>query len=143
MTTVSFRVHLTSGTAGKQELRLGEAPPKPAPVGRVPRVSRLMALAIHCDRLVRSREVKDFAEIARLAGITRARMSQITNLLNLAPEIQEELLFLPRTAEGRDPLAEQHLRKVTQMVCWRAQRTAWPPLVPPMPRMGGLASDGA
>lgn len=125
MTTVSFKVHLTNGPAGRQELRLGEAPPKPVPVGRVPRVSRLMALAIHCDRLVRSGEVKDFAEVARLAGITRARMSQITNLLNLAPEIQEELLYLPRVTSGRDPVGEQHLRAITLLSNWEEQRARW------------------
>jgi len=34
--------------------------------------------------------------------VTRARVTQIMNLLNLAPEIQEWLLFLPRVEEGRD-----------------------------------------
>lgn len=139
MTTVSFKVHLTNGPAGKQELRLGEAPPKPIPEGRVPRVSRLMALAIHCDRLVRSGEVRDFAEIARLAGITRARMSQITNLLNLAPEIQEEILYLARVTDGRDPVGEQHLRRITQTSCWRTQQRGWNSLM--TPGSDGAASD--
>jgi hypothetical protein len=131
MTTVSFKVHLTNGPAGKQELRLGEAPPKPIPEGRVPRVSRLMALAIHCDRLVRSGEVRDFAEIARLAGVTRARMSQITNLLNLAPEIQEEILFLPRTREGRDALGESDLRELLGADFeWARQLQKWSSLRP-------------
>ena len=35
--------------------------------------------------------------------VTRARMTQIMNLLNLAPDIQEELLLLPPVTEGRDP----------------------------------------
>lgn len=125
MTTVSFKVHLTNGPSAKRELCLGEAPPKPLPQGTIPRVSRLMALAIHCDRLVRSGEVKDFAEIARLAGITRARMSQIMNLLNLAPEIQEEILFLPKTTQGRDPVVEQDLRRVAAVSTWCTQRKEW------------------
>ena len=48
--------------------------------------------------------VENQTEIARLGHVTRARVSQILNLLNLATEIQEELLFLPRTLAGRDPI---------------------------------------
>ena len=90
--------------------------------GRVPRISRLMALAIHIDELVRSGEIKDYAEAARLGNITRARMSQITNLLMLSPEIQEWLLFLTPTARGRDPVVEQTLRPVCGERNWLRQR---------------------
>lgn len=130
MTTVAFKVHLTAGPANKRELKMGVAPPKPRPEGRVPRVARLMALAIHCDRLVRSGEVKDFAQIARLAGITRARMSQIMNLLNLAPEIQEEILFLPRTLEGRDEVNESDVRPLAVGCTWARQLQEWQSMRP-------------
>jgi hypothetical protein len=89
---------------------------------RVPRISRLMALAIHIDELVRSGEIKDYAEAARLGNITRARMSQITNLLMLSPEIQEWLLFLTPTARGRDPVVEQTLRPACTERSWLRQR---------------------
>ena len=54
------------------------------PVGRVPRISRLMALAIRMEGLVRTGRVKDYAELARLGGVSRARVSQVLNLRNLA-----------------------------------------------------------
>ena len=63
--------------------------------GRPSRIACLLALAHRFDELVRSDTVKDYAELARLGHITRARVSQIMNLLNLAPEIQEYLLWLP------------------------------------------------
>jgi len=47
---------------------------------------------------------------------------QIMNLLNLAPDIQEELLFLPRTLKGRDPIRERHLRPVAAVLDWGKQR---------------------
>jgi hypothetical protein len=53
---------------------------------------RLMALAIHFDRLIRDGKVKDYAEVARLGGVTRARVTQVMNLLSLAPAVQEALL---------------------------------------------------
>lgn len=53
-----------------------------------------MALAIHFDGLIRQGLVKDYADLARLGGVSRARITQIMNLLNLPPTEQEELLFL-------------------------------------------------
>jgi hypothetical protein len=64
--------------------------------GNLPRISKLMAFAIRFDGLVRSGEVRDYADLARLGYVTRARITQIMNLLNLAPDIQESILFLPR-----------------------------------------------
>jgi hypothetical protein len=81
-----------------------------------------MALALRLQRLVRSGEVSDYADLARLGHVTRARVTQIMNLLNLAPDIQEELLFLPRTVKGRDPIRERYLRPIAAVLDWRKQR---------------------
>ncbi len=75
-------------------------PPRPAAcvlvaAGRLPRIARLMALAIKFDGMIREGVVTDYADLARLGLVTRARMTQIMNLLNLSPDIQEEILFLP------------------------------------------------
>ena len=51
-----------------------------------------MALAIHFDRLIREGKVKDYAEIARLGKVTRARVTQVMNLLGFSPDLQERLL---------------------------------------------------
>lgn len=53
-----------------------------------------MALAIQFNEIICSGEVKDQAELARLGRVSRARLSQIMNLLNLAPDIQDQLLWL-------------------------------------------------
>lgn len=123
---VTFKVHLGRGPESRIELREGEAPVVVTPPpGRVPRVAKLMALAIRFDGLVRSKQVRDFAEIARLGHVTRARVSQIMNLLHLAADIQEEILFLPRVEAGDDPITERHLRPITRVYDWRDQRRAW------------------
>lgn len=113
--------------AGKSlELRAGDAPAVPdAPVGRVPRVARLMALAIHFEELVRNGDVADYATLARLGHVTRARISQIMNLLTLAPDIQEEILYLPPTTRGRDTLHLHQLQPIALMPAWSRQRTMW------------------
>ena len=62
---------------------------------RIPRITRLMALAIKLQNMVDCGEVRDYADLARLGYVTRARLTQIMNLLLLAPDIQEHLLSLP------------------------------------------------
>ncbi|WP_339748247.1 hypothetical protein [uncultured Rubinisphaera sp.] len=54
-----------------------------------------------CKPLVR---YAHYAEPARLVYVSRARMTQIMNLLNLAPEIQEAILFLLQVEQGGDPV---------------------------------------
>jgi len=66
-----------------------ETTPQEAPRGRLPRITRLMALAIHFDGLIESGAVANYSDLARLGNVTRARMTMIMNLLMLAPEIQE------------------------------------------------------
>lgn len=124
--TVEFDVHFARGPAGRREALPGEAPADhDLPAGSVPRVARLMALAIRCEELVRRGDVADYADLARLGHVTRARMTQIMNLLNLAPDIQEEILFLSRSTKGRDPVGERDLRPIAAVVEWRKQRRLW------------------
>lgn len=94
-------------------------------VGRVSRASRLMALAIRLDRLIREGVVADQAELARLGRVSRARLTQIVNLLNLAPDIQEQVLFLPPSLRGRDAVTEQDLRPIAAVADWGRQRRMW------------------
>ncbi|MGC8793978.1 MAG: hypothetical protein ACP5U2_11370, partial [Bryobacteraceae bacterium] len=55
----------------------------------------------------------------------RARITQIMNLLNLAPEIQEDLLHPnPAASPSNDP-AERRLRKLVSLVGWREQQQLW------------------
>jgi len=90
--------------------------------GGIPRVAKLMALAIRFDGLVRDGVVADYAELARLGRVSRSRMSQIMNLLDLAPDIQEALLFLPRVECGKDSVTERDLRAIVREVNWQKQR---------------------
>ena len=124
MITIKRKIHFQSGRRTRKELREGELTPA-APAGRVPRVSRLMALAIRLDQLIRDGVVADQAELARLGHVTRARLTQIMNLLNLAPDIQEEILFLPLTQRGRDVITERQLRPIAGVSDWRKQRRMW------------------
>jgi site-specific DNA recombinase len=90
--------------------------------GRVPRVSRLMALAIKYDGLVREGTVRHRRDLAEAGHISRARMSQILSLVDLAPEIQEALLFLPKTVAGPDRITEKALRQIARSMDWDWQK---------------------
>ncbi len=93
--------------------------------GRVRRITKLMALAIKFDEMIRDGVVKDQAELARLGFVTRARVTQIMNLLNLAPEIQETLLDLKQAQAGKEGLTERQIRRVVEVVNWRTQQLDW------------------
>ncbi len=142
----TFKVSFETGVNTGRTMRVGSPPPPvPAPrqtSRRVPRVAKLMALALRFDWLVRSGQVRDFAEIARLGHVTRGRLSQIMDLVNLAPDIQEQLLFLAPTERGKDRITEKHLRPVTRLPDWTAQRRAWRALDRPDDMVSAPAPDG-
>jgi hypothetical protein len=71
--------------------------------------------------MIRAGEIRDWAEASRLVGVTRARMTQIANLLLLAPEIQEALLG------GHGQVTERDLRRVLRHSDWELQRRALSP----------------
>lgn len=91
---------------------------------RLPRITRLMALAIKFQDMVDRGEVVDYADLAKLGYVTRARLTQIMNLLLLAPEIQEEILVLVHSKPGGAP-SERNLRRLSQITNWVDQRRDW------------------
>jgi len=129
--TIQREVHFGRGKRSRKVLRDGASTdtPEETAVGRTPRISKLMALAIRFDRLINEGEITDQAELARLGQVSRARVTQIMNLLMLAPDIQEEILFLPQTMSGRDAIRERHIRPLTAVLDWRKQRRLWKKLV--------------
>lgn len=121
MIKVKRTVEIRRGRQGRRRKERGVERPQ----GRIPRVSRLMALAIKFDGLINDGVIADRSELARLAHVTQPRMTQIMNLLNLAPDIQETLLFLPRVINGRDPVHEKMLRPIAAELSWKEQRQNW------------------
>jgi hypothetical protein len=124
--TVESEIHFDRrGRGSRRVMELGADPAPNRPVGRVPRITRLMALAIRCDRLIRQGQIADYAELARLGHVTRARVTQIMNLLLLAPDIQEAILYLPRIVRGDDTIILRKLQTVAAEVHWPKQRELW------------------
>ena len=77
------------------------------------------------QRLLDDGFVRDYAELARPGHVSRARITQIMNLNLLAPDIQEEILFLPRVERGRDPVREHVVRHIAATADWGKQRRVW------------------
>jgi len=124
--TYTARFHVEREGKGTVVLAFGgQSKPPPAPAGRVPKLARLMALAIRFEGLLQRGEVKDYAELARVGHVTRARVTQIMNLLCLAPDIQEQILFLPLTTKGSDAVKEWQVRRVVAEPDWKRQVKAW------------------
>lgn len=94
------------------EAKQAPTPPKVRPG----RTERLLALAHHIERLIEDGVLKDYADAARRFGLSRARITQVSNLLSLSPRLQEEILT------ERVAIAERNLRNVTSEMEWETQR---------------------
>jgi len=125
MITVKKQVFFTRAERGRRRMDDRPPPSQSLPKGRVPRVARVMALAIQFDGLLQNGTIANTVELARLAKVTQPRITQVLSLLYLAPDIQEELLDLPLVTEGRDPINEKRLRRICKVTCFAAQRRLW------------------
>ena len=113
---ITFTLEVCASGRGIEKSR---QPPDSEPAcGSIPRIARLMALAIRLESLVRDGTMQDYAEAARFGRVTRARMTQIMKLLDLAPDIQEAILFLPPLPHFN----ERNLRPIVAQVAWDDQR---------------------
>ena len=99
------------GRSVKEARAHAHQPPGPS------RAARLLALAHRIARQIDDGALRDYAAAARALGVTRARVTQVMNLLLLAPEIQEAIL----TGELR--FGERGLRAVVRVTDWERQRT--------------------
>jgi hypothetical protein len=112
-------------------LNEAEAEQPPSPTKRVlvaesgnewvPRIAKLLALAVRFEELLGNGTVKDYADLARLGGVSASRITQVMNLRNLAPALQERILFLRGERHQRDCLNERALRRICGLVNWADQ----------------------
>jgi hypothetical protein len=98
------------------------AEPPPGPVHRPARVAVMLALAHKIKRAIERGEIRDQAEAARNLRLTRARLTQPLDLTLLAPDLQEEILFL-EVIDGVEPPREKTLRGVLRLSTWADQRS--------------------
>jgi hypothetical protein len=132
--TVRYQFHVgRSGAGARIVLKNGPSPVPRAQPGSIPRIARLVALAHKFERTLKEGAVASMADLARLGRVTRARMTQVMDLLLLAPDIQEELLHLPPIERGRDPITLRELRYVCQTPVWAEQRARWAEITETLP----------
>lgn len=81
------------------------------------------------NNLSRAGGIADYSQMAQLGHVSRARITQIMNLLLLAPDIQEHILFLSAIRQGRDPIRLAPLQPIARIPDWSLQRPLWAALV--------------
>lgn len=121
--TINRKFHIAKKRDGRKHLQDGVAPS--TPTGRVPRITRLLALAHRCHQLIQDGTIINQSELAHYGQISTTRMTQIMWMDNLAPDIQEAILFLPNTVKGRDPIKEADIRPIAKTLDWKHQRKMW------------------
>ena len=128
MITVKRRIEVRRSGQGKRVLVAGGTAPPPVPEARqpgVPRVARLLAIAIGLEGRIREGLVRDQSALARELKVSQPRMTQIMNLTLLAPEIQEQVLSLPPVSGRSGPVNERTLRRIAKEPCWGRQVAMW------------------
>ncbi len=92
---------------------------------QLPRITRLMALAIKLQELLVHDAHLSATDLARCGRVSRTRLTQILNLVHLAPDLQERLLFREPLRYGREVITERRLRGISSMYDWAEQRRAF------------------
>jgi len=118
--SIKMSIHFSPGNCGHKILRKGKRPKHAKPT-RLPRITRLMALSIRYERLIKQGVITRHIDLADLAGIDRTQVSRIIQLQLLAPDIQEWLLNLPETEKSEDPVMWTDVQPLTQIASWRQQ----------------------
>jgi hypothetical protein len=85
----------------------------------------LLALAVRFEGLLADGTVRDYADLARLGGVSRARITQIMSLRRLAPAIQERILAPAAIGKPGEAINERLLRSMAQHWDWREQLRMW------------------
>lgn len=83
-----------------------------------------MALALSFQDTISSGAAANYNELAKRAGVTAERLSQVMKLIWLAPAIQQEILYLPGCG-GRHPLTEHTVRRIAAQWSWPEQLKLW------------------
>jgi hypothetical protein len=103
---------------------VAQPPRAVAPVVRPARVAVMLALAHKIAAAIDAGQLDDQADAARRLDLTRARVTQLLALLALAPDLQEQVLFL-ESVDGIEPLTERALRRASRTWSWEAQRVVY------------------
>lgn len=95
---------------------------QPKEKGKLQTATIQLVRAHRLHRLIEQKKPATYRELAKMLRLTPARITQLVDLLFLAPDIQERILYLPRTANGRGWLTERDLRIVAAEPVWAEQR---------------------
>ena len=121
-----WRAFVRGERASRSQDRTVERKAEVAGLPSVPRIRRLLALALKMEQMIQEGTVKNYSELAHLGQVSPARITQVMNLLHLAPDIQEEILL---GTTPQDRLREAAIRKLSSVVLWNEQRDRWQALV--------------
>lgn len=124
MTHIERKLYVKCGSRTQNVVTKTKSATSSVGEGHIQRISKLMALAIWFEKMLSQGMVENQTALAGLVHVSQPRMTQIMNLLLLAPDLQEELLFLPKVT-GKDEVTEKMLRSVVEEVDWARQRELW------------------
>ena len=114
---VEYTVDLGNGRAKQPAPGLTRPEGSNSRLDRQQRLARLLALAHYFDHLLRTGQAGNLAELARVTGVSRARISQIADLTLLSTDIQQLVL------DGAIRLAAHDIRRIAKIPEWKLQQS--------------------
>lgn len=120
------------GRKGKAVAFAAAPPVAPPRTKRPAHVARMLALAHHLQKAIDDGAVADRAAVARKLGLTRARVTQLLDLLLLAPDLQLAVLEM-EAIDGIEPSSERPLREIAHEALWASQRSRFRDVSSPIP----------
>jgi hypothetical protein len=125
MLTTTHKLEFKSGKrTAKTIVEAGTQPEQPTP-GRLPRITKMMALAIRLDHFINSCQLTDQTELARADHVSRSRLTQNMDLNLLEPDIQEVILLTGDNSKNQSLLKKCSVRNVARIPSWSVQRRLW------------------
>ena len=101
--TIETKIRFQRVRDGRKRIAKSPAAPPPPLPEPVPRAARLMALAIHFNRMIREGAVGSYLELARLTGTSPAWITAIMKLANVPVPEQEGGLLWTGPEESKPP----------------------------------------
>ena len=111
----------------KAELKYQSIAPKDRLIQSEPQLRQNLILAHQIDNLIFKGKAKNLREVSGWLNLSHVRICQITGMLFLAPEIQEQILFSRDGIISEIP--EYKVNEIAKELDWLKQKETWQRLI--------------
>lgn len=131
--SIAITARRFTGNGRRTQFTSAPMPPRAARSERRAKIAKTLALAHHVEASIQAGRFEYAASVYRSLGLDNSRLYQVLSLRRLAPDIQEDVLFLT-APDGVEPFTEKALRAIARILDWAEQRQKYAVLRPAFAR---------